>query len=461
VTLDDDRYTARQPRQERLYGPRNDATRIDVFEELSHTALAALRSFCRRMGAPHLLDEVILPTLEDGDSSLYVAVRDRPWPPWGVGARHITAACQVQTVTEDSYAVSPVYVTSEDLTNVGLMAAVYKEVLEALAVSPRAEVNYLVADGASLAPSVLGSLGFTRAEDVFLTERARYYTWRLPVADLIRGLELDSVETPDLLAHDLPDAMLQRAALFFSMLYLGARPEWDAHNLVSEILRLVRGGHAGKPGGVPGGTGRWGWASDPPDWFFVTLENFLGERRAELLDYAVEHEQEFSKATVVDDGGVVVDERRRRARTLDRLGDLEGLFVERLKEVLAPALQRMKLEPFPLGRVEIQMTASGDGDYFRLHHDSDDTSTRELSFVYFLYREPRRFSGGELRIFDAEVIDGQRTPTDRSQILSPRQDVLVLFPSRNEHELLPVRVPSREFADSRFTVNGWIHRAGS
>lgn len=44
----------------------------------------------------------------------------------GVGARDVTVACQVQTITEDSYDVSPVYVTDEDLTNVGLMGALGK-----------------------------------------------------------------------------------------------------------------------------------------------------------------------------------------------------------------------------------------------------------------------------------------------------------------------------------------------
>jgi hypothetical protein len=289
-----------QPR-DRFYGRRNEATRIDVFEELSHTALAALRSFFRRMGAPHLLDEVVLPTLEDGDSSLYAAVRDRPWPPWGVGARYVTALCQVQTVTDESYAISPVYVTDEDATNVGLVSALYKEVLETLAVSPRAEVNYLVADGSVLGPRVLESLGFKRAEDVFLTELCRYYTWRAPVADLLRALALDEVGTADLLANDMPASTLERNALFFQTTYLGSRAEWTS-SAVSEFIRLVRGGHAGKPGGVPGGTGRWGYVTDPPDWFFLTLENFLGDRRDQLLGYALEHEQEFSKATVTDDG---------------------------------------------------------------------------------------------------------------------------------------------------------------
>jgi Rps23 Pro-64 3,4-dihydroxylase Tpa1-like proline 4-hydroxylase len=61
-----------------------------------------------------------------------------------------------------------------------------------------------------------------------------------------------------------------------------------------------------------------------------------------------------------------------------------------------------------------------------------------------LHSEPRSFSGGELTI--------------RSSGVQPQGDTLVLFPSCSVHEVLPVRVPSGAFADSRFTVTGWIHR---
>ena len=99
---------------------------------------------------------------------------------------------------------------------------------------------------------------------------------------------------------------------------------------------------------------------------------------------------------------------------------------------------------FPLGRIEPQITASNDGDYFRLHQDGGPDDTREISFVYFLHSEPRRFSGGELRIL--------------TETVPPCGDTLVLFPSTSPHEVLPLSLPSRAFADSRFTVNGWIHR---
>lgn len=98
-----------------------------------------------------------------------VAVQDRPWPPWGLGARHITALCQTQLVSDYSYAISPVYVTGEDLTNVGMISAVFKEALEQLAVNPRAEVCYLVAEGSTLGHHVLTSNGFSRTDDLFVT----------------------------------------------------------------------------------------------------------------------------------------------------------------------------------------------------------------------------------------------------------------------------------------------------
>lgn len=444
-----------------FYLSRNESTRIDRFDELSHTTTAAVRSFCRRLGAPHLLDEVILPTLQDGDAQIFAAVRDRPWPPWGVGARHISALCDIQAVSDESYAISPVYVTDEDATNVGLSSAVYKEVLESIAISPNSEVNYLVAEGSILVHHIFQSHGFKKYEDVFLTEQTRYFTYRIGAHELLCRLGLDKIDTPDLLAHQISSNILETNAIFHQTIYLASKAEWTLPNSISEIIRLVRGGHAGKPGGVPSGTGRWGVDRvSQPDPFLVTLENFLGDARQQIFAHVLKNEKNFRSSTVIDpeSGKPVVNERLRRSKTMDQLADFNELFTTRLKEVLSPVLVRLNQPGFALGDIEIQITASGDGDYFRMHKDGDNDSTRELSFVYFFHQEPRRFSGGEFRIFGTQKSEGKYVPTDLSQTLSPRQDMIVFFPSRNEHEILPVRVPSRTFVDSRFTVNGWIHR---
>ncbi|HEX8767318.1 MAG TPA: hypothetical protein VF714_03055, partial [Jatrophihabitans sp.] len=83
----------------------NDVVRIDRVDEMdSHLAVATM-SFFRRLGIPHLYSERIAPTLEGGDSQVFLAARDRPWPPWGLGARSIGALCQVHPVGKSTYAL--------------------------------------------------------------------------------------------------------------------------------------------------------------------------------------------------------------------------------------------------------------------------------------------------------------------------------------------------------------------
>ena len=43
--------------------------------------------------------------------------------------------------------------------------------------------------------------------------------------------------------------------------------------------------------------------------------------------------------------------------------------------------------------------------------------------------------------------------------IEPETDSLVAFPSWLRHEVLPVRIPSAAWADGRFTINCWLHRA--
>src|SRR6266436_5270664 len=75
------------PETPSAYDKGNDAVRVDQFSELDDAAGVAMRSFFRKLGVPHLFEERILPTLRTPDSSIFAAVRDRPWPPWGHGSR--------------------------------------------------------------------------------------------------------------------------------------------------------------------------------------------------------------------------------------------------------------------------------------------------------------------------------------------------------------------------------------
>ena len=230
----------------------NDVVRIDRVDEMdSHLAVATM-SFFRRLGIPHLYSERIAPTLEGGDSQVFLAARDRPWPPWGLGARSIGALCQVHPVGKSTYALSPVYTAEEDATNVGLVAAVYKEALEELSRTAGAEVSYLVVEGSRFADRLLRSVGFQPSDDLQVTDQAKYRFYRADAGKLAAALGLDKVSVPELLAHKLDDATMDRLSSYFSGLHLATGQGRFTDRVVYEIL-WIDGGlfDASLPGGVP------------------------------------------------------------------------------------------------------------------------------------------------------------------------------------------------------------------
>ncbi len=192
----------------------------------------------------------------------------------------------------------------------------------------------------------------------------------------------------------------------------------------------------------------------------LLLEEFLvHEELTALLEYTLAHENYFSTSQVLSSAEAInsVSEEHRRSRVLADPGHHRDILVARIQSYLPRILEALHLPIFSISRIEAQITASNDGDFFKAHTDNGHSSidTRLLTFVYFFYREPRAFTGGELRIYNPteNVIHSQGSKT-----ITPRQNLLVLFPSSLVHEILPVQCSSRKFADSRFTLNGWFRR---
>jgi len=198
----------------------------------------------------------------------------------------------------------------------------------------------------------------------------------------------------------------------------------------------------------------------------VVLDEFLAPQELEALTrFTLEHEADFSASEVVspdaDDGVVgIVNYEHRRSRVLMDLAQHQDVMLERIKTVLPQVLDKLGMEEFSIAGVEVQVTASNDGDFFHFHSDngSERVASRYLTFVYFFHREPRRFEGGELRIHDACREGGTYVSQGSYQTIVPRQNQIVFFPCELLHEITPVNCASRLFADSRFTLNGWLRR---
>ncbi len=191
---------------------------------------------------------------------------------------------------------------------------------------------------------------------------------------------------------------------------------------------------------------------------YLQIDNFLSpDAQRQLLAYAVQHQSEFVQSTVSTNEP---DYRHSLVFFPFDRSDLSTRFLDRLNAHLPHILRAFHMSPFSIEKIEIQLTASNDGDFFKIHNDGgcEQTASRELTFVYYFYHEPKLFSGGELRFYDHKIENDVEVPVDSFRLIEPRHNSLVVFRSCYHHEVLPIQCASRAFVDSRFTVNGWIRR---
>jgi len=190
----------------------------------------------------------------------------------------------------------------------------------------------------------------------------------------------------------------------------------------------------------------------------MVMKDFLDEELvARLLDYALLNESKFEATTI---RGGVVDQSRRRSISLD-LGPMKVEIKTRL-QTLAPSLtEQLRVTPFELARIELELVAHGDGAFYKRHIDTftgdDDVGNtqRMVSGVYYFHAEPKAFSGGALRLHAFGAPDENTKFID----IQPLRNTLLVFPSWAIHEVLPIECPSKRFIDSRFAINCWFRRA--
>lgn len=187
---------------------------------------------------------------------------------------------------------------------------------------------------------------------------------------------------------------------------------------------------------------------------YLQLDQFLSSAdHQRLLDYVQQRAADF-EATATFTGAA----NYRESVVLYSFPEFADLITQQIQEVIPDVLNKLNLPPFTVSQVEAQLTAHNHGQFYKIHNDngSPDTATRVLTFVYYFYRDPKPFSGGELVIYDSQVQNNYYVQADTFRTVEPRNNSIVFFLSRYMHEVLPIHCPSQQFADSRFTINGWI-----
>jgi len=188
------------------------------------------------------------------------------------------------------------------------------------------------------------------------------------------------------------------------------------------------------------------------------IEGFLGpDMVGQLLTLAFDREKDFVPTKVGNGAKGRIDPAIRASLLLRDFGDLRAVLEARFGAALDAAMRVLRLSPIRLHRLELELVAHNDGAFYHEHIDTftgqpDSESERALTGVYYFYRQPKGFSGGDLRL---HAIAPQADGTRRFNDISPSMDTFVLFPAWVPHEVRPVICPSGAFADSRFAVNCW------
>lgn len=190
----------------------------------------------------------------------------------------------------------------------------------------------------------------------------------------------------------------------------------------------------------------------------LVIDDFLPTEAVDrLLLEILAAEPHFTPAQVGDAGTARNDP---MIRSSLRLPGRAGVDLEPLKTAVmhqhAALCAATGISVFPVHHFECSIVAHGDGDFYGRHVDivtRNDAAShhRVLSCVFYLHHMPRRFSGGALAIHPIGPIGGVH--------IEPVHNRLVAFPAFVPHEVLPITCPGNAFADRRFSVNCWFHRA--
>ena len=179
--------------------------------------------------------------------------------------------------------------------------------------------------------------------------------------------------------------------------------------------------------------------------------NVLGESfNQELYRIALSKREYFTRSKTSPSRNYP-DWRRSTVIYDNQLAGVAATLERAIRLCLPEVKAALAVPPFDISSFEIQLTSHNDGEYYKWHTDNGtrDTASRIITFVYYFYGQPRKFSGGELIIYQ---------PDAEPAVIDPENDSIVFFRSHTRHEVKAVTCPSEQFEDGRFTLNGWIRR---
>lgn len=138
------------------------------------------------------------------------------------------------------------------------------------------------------------------------------------------------------------------------------------------------------------------------------------------------------------------------------------VLLHRVQRMLPDVLIQLGMGGFPLTEMEAAEIPNHaiEGQSISTDGNSPETALRVLNFVYFFYQTPKPFTGGELLVYDSQLLNNQVSVAQSYKTVEPRNNSMVFFLTSNAYEVLRVYPNSPAFRDRCFRVQGWMGRSG-
>ncbi len=130
-------------------------------------------------------------------------------------------------------------------------------------------------------------------------------------------------------------------------------------------------------------------------------------------------------------------------------------FINRVQAAIPFVLSQLDISSFPLGAITASLVPGLTETRF-LSDEGQMTNDSVISFVYYFYREPKSFNGGELQIYDSQVVNNQCVVADSYHVVEPRGNRAVFFFSSYDYMMQPIESPDENLINTCLVINGGV-----
>lgn len=148
-------------------------------------------------------------------------------------------------------------------------------------------------------------------------------------------------------------------------------------------------------------------------------------------------------------------------------------FLNRVPAAIPFVLSQLDISSFPLGAITASLvpgmrnrvsggippslsTSNLVSETRFLSEEGQRTKDSVISFVYYFYPEPKSFNGGDLLIYDSQVVNNQCVAADSYQVVEPRGNRAVFFFSSYATMMQPIQSPDENLINNCLVITGGV-----